>query len=138
MFFQYERGSQLNKIVSLHIARDSVFYCINKLQTSWDIKIMALTQDHVNQKSKLYIIITHPFNLWLENVIKRNWKYMEPFGMHLLLMYLISCTWRQAQLQITSNFFAKNNYLCLITFAFFLLPHPWFCDKTTRNNMSGN
>lgn len=80
---------------------------------------MALTQDHVNQKSKVYIIITHPFNLWLENVIKRNWKYMEPFGMHLLLIYLISCTWRQAQLQITSNFFAKKNYLCLITFAFF-------------------
>lgn len=85
---------------------------------------MALTQDHVNQKSKVYIIITHPFNLWLENVIKRNWKYMEPFGMHLLLIYLISCTWRQAQLQITSNFFAKNNYLCLITFAFFYYPIP--------------
>lgn len=84
---------------------------------------MALTQDHVNQKSKLYIIITHPFNLWLENVIKRNWKYMEPFGMHLLLINLISCTWRQAQLQITSNFFAKNNYLCLITFAFFFYYH---------------
>lgn len=73
---------------------------------------MALTQDNVNQKSKLYIIITHPFNLWLEkegnwNVIKRNWKYMEPFGMHLLLIYLISCTWRQAQLQILPISFQK-------------------------------